>query len=69
MTPFYHKTKFWVMVRNSLTIFTGPAVLGMHEMGSADVWLRTAGAIGWAGTLLTIWFVDSDNNGTVDLFE
>lgn len=69
MSNFFIKTKFWQALRNSLAVVTGPVTVGIHEMGGADIWVMISGFSGMLGAILSIWMVDHDNNGVVDLFE
>lgn len=66
---FYHKTAFWGSVRNTVAIFTGPTMIGLHEFGAADAFTIVAGCMGFLGAILSIWIVDSDKDGLVDLFQ
>lgn len=66
---FYKKTAFWNNIRNTIAVFTGPTMIGLHEFGAADVFTIVAGSMGFAGAILSVWVVDHDKNGIVDLFE
>lgn len=66
---FWKKTIFWNSVRNTIAIFTGPTMIGLHEFGAADGFTIAAGCMGFMGAILSVWIVDHDKNGLVDLFE
>lgn len=66
---FWKKTAFWGMVRNTIAVFTGPTMIGLHEFGAADVFTIVAGCMGFLGAILSIWIVDNDKDGIVDLFQ
>ena len=66
---FWKKTTFWELVKKTIAVFAAPGVVGLHELGAADVWMRIASLISIVGALLAIWAVDHDKNGIVDLFE
>ena len=66
---FYKKTIFWENIKRTLATFTGPTVVGIHELGAADKWMVFAAALSMLGGILSIWMTDHNNNGTIDLFE
>ena len=66
---FYKKTAFWENVKKTIAIFGAPGIVGLHEFGAADGWLKFASVITIFGAMLAIWCVDHDNNGIVDFFE
>lgn len=65
----YKRTIFWQMFRNSLSLLSGPIMFSLHEFKATDTTMLVAGIIGFIAALVSIWFVDNDNNGVVDLFE
>ena len=65
----YKRTVFWQMLQKSLALFSGPAMFTLHEFKAGTVLMIIAGIIGTSAALISIWFVDNDNNGIVDLFE
>jgi len=69
MSKFWHKTLFWKNVERTLLIFTGPTIVGLHEFGASDGWVRLSAAISFAAAALAIWMTDHNNNGKIDLFE
>lgn len=66
---FYTKTFFWSMVRNCLAILGMPtgAVAAYFEMNPKYLLVSAVSAMLFG--LVSIVFVDMDNNGTVDIFE
>lgn len=66
---FYHRTIFWENIKRTLATFSGPAVMGVHELGAGDKWVVTAGVLAMLGGVLAIWMTDQNNNGIVDIFE
>lgn len=66
---FWKKTLFWEQVKKTIAVFAAPGVVGLHEMGAADHWMLVAGGFSFMGAVLAIWAVDSDKDGTVDLFQ
>jgi hypothetical protein len=66
---FYKKTIFWENIKRTLATFSGPTVIGIHELGAADKWGVFAAVMFMLGGILSIWMTDNDNNGRIDLFE
>lgn len=69
MSKFWRKTLFWKNVERTLLIFTGPTIVGLHEFGASDGWVRASAMIGFLAAILAIWMTDHNNNGTPDIFE
>lgn len=66
---FLKKTIFWENVKKSIAVFGAPGVVGIHEFGGADIWMRVAGGLAVIGAVIAIWMVDNDKDGVVDLFQ
>ena len=66
---FFKKTIFWENVKKSIAVFGAPGVVGIHEFGGADIWMRVAGGLAVVGAVIAIWMVDNDRDGIVDLFQ
>ena len=66
---FYKKTIFWENIKRTLATFSGPAVMGVHELGAADKWVVFAAMMAMLGGVLAIWMTDLDNDGIIDIFE
>lgn len=66
---FYKKVVFWENIKKTIAVFGAPGVVGIHEFGGADLWMRLAGGLAFAGAALAIWCTDHNKNGIVDLFE
>jgi len=66
---FYKKTIFWENVKRTFATFSGPTVLGVHELTDADKWTILAAGLAMLGGVISIWMTDQNNNGIVDIFE
>lgn len=69
MSKFWVKTIFWENMKKTCAVFGGPAVAGLHSLDAANEWIWFAGLFATLGALLSIWMVDNNKDGIVDLFE
>lgn len=63
------KVSFWENVKRTFATFSGPTVVGLHELGAADKYVIAAGVFSMLGAVISIWFTDVNHDGVVDLFE
>lgn len=66
---FWKRTVFWENVKKTIAIFAAPGVVGLHQMGAADIYLWIASGFSIVGAVLAIWAVDTNKDGVVDLFQ
>jgi hypothetical protein len=65
----YKRTIFWEMVKRTLAVVSGPTVYGLHELAVGDTTMLIAGSVAMIAAVISIWFVDNDSDGIIDLFQ
>ncbi len=66
---FWKYTIFWENVKKTLAVFTGAAVYTLHDLQVADVTMMITVGLSMLAAILSIWFVDHDKDGIVDIFQ
>lgn len=69
MSTFWKKTSFWDMVIKTLALFGPGGGVAIGTYVQDRFWVGMGVACLAVSAVLSIWFVDKDNNGTVDLFQ
>lgn len=69
MSRFWKYTTFWQNVKNTLALFGTPGGIVIAQWQDDPLWLILTGACAFLSGAISIWFVDKDNNGYVDIFE
>lgn len=69
MSKFWRKVVFWENMQKTCAVFGGPATAGLSYLEAASGWVWAAGMFATLGALLSIWMVDHNKNGIVDIFE
>lgn len=69
MSKFWRKTIFWESMQRTMAILAGPTTAGLSAFEAGNGWVWSAGICATLGALLSIWMVDHNKNGIVDLFE